>query len=195
MQSFINYNGHIYIIMDTYKVKWTKMQSEIFKLLCIKAGETLNLRETAKLLKKTPTAVSNALPDLKKEGLIRVEKSRAINLLSIQFNRDNFNAVDMKRTENLRLIYESGLAEFLKENFPGCAVMLFGSYSRGEDTTSSDIDMAIIGTKQKELDTSMFEKMLERKISLNFYSSFKKIHKHLLNNILSGILLSGVVEL
>ena len=62
--------------MDIYKLKWTRLQYRIFSLLCIRAGEELSQREIAQLLKVSPTAVSNALTGLEKEGLIKVKKSR-----------------------------------------------------------------------------------------------------------------------
>jgi len=186
--------------MDMYKIKWTRLQAEIFRLLCVKAGQTLNLRGIAKSLKVSPTAVSNALIELEKEGLIRVKKSKTMNLLSIEFNRDNPKAIELKRVENLKMIYESGLSGFLFNEFPGCTIILFGSYSRGEDIAEStenrsDIDIAIIGTKGKKVDLTRFDIMLERTVSINFYESWKGIHKHLNENILNGILLSGGIEL
>jgi predicted nucleotidyltransferase len=192
----------VLIIMDIYKVKWTRLQAEIFRFLCIKAGKSPNLREIARALKVSPTAVSNALAGLEKEELISVRKDKRIKLLSIELNRDNSKAIEMKRAENLKLIYESGLSDFLFNEFPGCSIILFGSYSRGEDVWAgeteenrSDIDIAIIGAKEKEVNLTRFEKMLERKVSINFYESWKKIHRHLKNNILSGILLKGGIEL
>lgn len=188
--------------MDMYKLKWTRLQMEIFRFLCIKAGQTLNLREISKALKVSPTAVSNALVELEKEELVKVKKSKTINLLSIEFNRDNQKVIEMKRVENLKMIYESGLSDFLFNEFPGCAIILFGSYSRGEDVWTgeaeenrSDIDIAIIGTGGREVDLTKFDKMLERSVSINFYKSWEGVHKHLKNNILNGILLRGGVEL
>ncbi len=188
--------------MDMYQIKWTRLQAEIFRLFCIKAGQSMNLRRIAKFLKKSPTAVSNALHNLEKDRLINIKKEDNINLLSIEFNRDNQNAINLKRTENLKMIYESGLAGFLENGFPGCTTILFGSYSRGDDIWTnkneeykSDIDIAIIGAKRKETELAKFEKLLERTITINFYPSFKEIHKHLRDNILNGILLSGSVDL
>ena len=188
--------------MDMYKLKWTRLQTEIFRFLCIKAGMTRNLRGIAMPLNVSPTAVSNALIELEKEGLIKIERSKTMNLLSIEFNRDNQRAIEMKRVENLKMVYESGLSDFLFNEFPGCTIILFGSYSRGEDVwireteeNRSDIDIAIIGIKGKEINLTRFHKMLERTIVINFYESWGSIHKHLKNNILNGILLSGGVEL
>ena len=55
--------------MDTYKLKWTVLQVEIFRFLCVKFGETVNVRGIARGLRKTPTAVSNALYALEKEKI------------------------------------------------------------------------------------------------------------------------------
>lgn len=186
--------------MDMYKIRWTRLQAEIFRFLCIKAGQSLNLRGIARPLKVSPTAVSKALAGLKKEGLIKIQKSKTMNLLSIEFNRDNNKSVEMKRVENLKLIYESGLSDFLFNEFPGCTIVLFGSYSRGEDIwlgeeNRSDIDVAVVGTKGKDSDLTKFDRLLERKISINCYESWNKIHKHLKSNILNGILLKGSAEL
>src|SRR3989338_8091277 len=95
--------------MDMYNIKWTRLQSEIFRLLCLKSGQSLNLRGIARPLKRSPTAVSNSLRELEKEGLIKVKKAEKINLLSIELNRDSRDAIDMKRVENLKMVYESGL--------------------------------------------------------------------------------------
>lgn len=181
--------------MEMYKLKFTKLQNEIFRLLCVKAGNTLNQREIARLLNVSPTAIAKSLPLLEKEGLIIYQKGKNINLNSIQLNRDSEKAIFYKKTENLKLIHESGIINFLEDKFPGTIILLFGSYSRGEDVTKSDIDIAIIGTKMKETDLTEFEKRLEREINLNFYDSFKDIDKNLKNNMLNGTVLAGGIEL
>ena len=42
---------------------------------------------------------------------------------------------------------------------------------------------------------SDFEKILERKINISFYSSFEGIHKHLKENLCNGIVLFGGIRL
>jgi len=180
--------------MDMYELKFTRLQNEIFRLFCIKAGMCLNQREVAKLLKVSPTAIAKALKKLEKEMLIKIEKSKTMNLTSLSLNRDEQKGMISKKIENLKMIYESGLVDFLEEKFPGTSIILFGSYSKGEDTIKSDLDIAIIGSKEKNIDLSEFEKKLERIINLNFYDSFN-MNKHLKNNILNGTVLVGSVEL
>ena len=178
--------------MDMYKLKFTRLQNEIFRLLCIKAGGSLNQRDIARLLHVSPTAVAKSLPGM--DDLIKNEKSETMNLASIELNRDNPKAIALKRAENLKQIYESGLAGFLEEEFPGCAIILFGSYSLGEDITNSDIDIAVIGLKEKDINLTKFDKLMERTIILHFYHNLK-INKNLKQNIINGITLHGIVEL
>ncbi len=181
--------------MDMYKLKWTRLQGEIFRLLCIKTGNPLNQRAIASLLNVSPTAVANSLMGLEKEGILAIKRDKNMNLNLIELNRDNPKIIGLKRVENLKMLYQSGISEFLEETFPGTSIILFGSYSYGEDTLKSDIDIAVIGTKEKEININKFEKILEREIRINFYDNFKEIHKHLKENLCNGILLKGGIEL
>jgi len=136
-----------------------------------------------------------AIPKLEKEGLIRVAQDKESKRWSIELNRENRRVIQLKMIDNLKQIYDSGLADFLEKEFAGATIILFGSYSKGEDTIRSDIDIAIIGRKEKEVKLIDFEKILERKIFINFYRTIKEIHKNLKENIFSGIVLYGGVEL
>jgi len=181
--------------MDTYKIKFTILQEEILRLLGIKAGEKLSQRQIAKLLDVSGTAVGTSVHDLEKAGLILKETQGTMNLNFITLNRDNKRAMQLKRAENLKLIYECGFADILEEEFPGATIILFGSFSRGDDTSASDIDIAIIGRKEKEINLEKFEKLLERKININSYSALKDVHKDLRENICNGIVLVGGIQL
>ena len=181
--------------MDIYKLKFTVLQQEILRFLFIKSGMSFNERGIARHLEVSPTAISNSLEKLEKENLILVKKDKESKRLSIELNKDNPKVYSLKRVENLRLIYESGLVEFLSDSFPGSSIILFGRYSTGEDNINSDIDMAIIGFKEKEMDMTKFNKLLERPISLNFYEDFKNIKKNLKDNLCNGIVLKGAIQL
>ncbi|MBU2638396.1 MAG: nucleotidyltransferase domain-containing protein [Nanoarchaeota archaeon] len=184
-------------MVNIYKLKLTNLQQEILRLLFIKAGTNLNQRGIARMLEVSQPAVMKAIPMLEKEGLIRASQDKESKRWSIELNRENHKAMQLKRADNLKLIYESGLADFLENEFAGAAIIVFGSYSRGEDTDISDMDIAVIGRKEKHIDKQLavFGKMLERTIHLSFYDSFEKIHKDLKDNICSGIMLAGSAEL
>ena len=183
------------IVVNTYKLKLTTLQQEILKLLFVKVGSSLNQRQIARLLEVTPPAVMKAVPKLEKEKLICIHQDKDTRRWSIELNRDNHKVTQLKRADNLKQIYESGFADFLEKEFAGGTIILFGSYSRGEDTINSDLDIAIIGRKDKVIDLTDYEKILERKININFYDKFKNIHHHLKENLCNGIVLFGGVEL
>jgi predicted nucleotidyltransferase len=163
--------------------------------MCIKSGEKLNLSDISRILKVSVTAVSKAIPILEKQNLIKVERDKKMNLTLIALERANKKAIQFKRVENLKMIYEYKLSDYLEDEFAGATIILFGSYSKGDDTINSDIDIAIIGRKEKEINLKSFEEIFKRKIIINFYPTFNDIHKHLKENILNGIILSGGIEL
>ncbi|MCD4759565.1 nucleotidyltransferase domain-containing protein [archaeon] len=182
-------------MVNIYKLKLTNLQREIIKILMIYSGKALNQRKIANLLQVSSPAVMKSLPYLKKEDLIIMEQDKDSKRWSIELNREEDKIMQLKRVENLKQIYESGLNEYLMKEFAGATIILFGSYSRGEDIMNSDIDIAIIGRKDKKIILSKFEIILKRKIFLNFYDSFSKIHKNLKENLFNGIILSGSIEL
>lgn len=182
-------------MINIYKPKLTILQQEILRLLFVKAGTALNQRQVANYLSVSPPAVMKALPVLEKENLINLQQDKETKRWSIELNRRHHRVMQLKRADNLKLIYESGLADFLELEFAGATMILFGSYSRGEDLINSDIDIAVIGRKDKQIDLLKYENSLGRQININFYDSFKNIHKHLKENLCNGIILIGGVEL
>ena len=179
--------------MDTYKVKWTLLGQEIFSLLCKRAGEKMSQREIAKILAVSPTAVGDSIKQLKNGDLIKIEKAKTVNFIS--FNRDGQIAMDLKRVENLKTSILRGYLIIWRKSLPVRRSYYSGAIQKGEDTNTSDIDIAVIERKDKTLDLGRYEKILNRKINVNFYDSWKKIHENLKNNILNGILLHGCVAL
>ena len=143
--------------MEKYKLKFTRLQNEILSLLSIKAGAKLSKREISIYLEVSPTAIAKALKDLKEVNLIVELNEKRINFSEISLNRDNNDSILFKKLENLRLILNSSLIDFLEEKFPGTTIILFGSYYRGEDLINSDIDIAIIGSKEKSVDLEAFQ--------------------------------------
>ena len=182
-------------MVNIYKVKFTLLQQEILRYLFVKAGRSFNARGLARPLDRTQAGIIKAIPQLEDEGLVKIKKDKDSGRWSIELNRDNHKAIALKRVENLKMIYESGIVDFLEENFPGATIIVFGSYSKGEDTVDSDIDIAIIGSKEKSIELTKFDKRLERAIFLHFYDSLGKTDKNLRSNILRGITLIGVGEI
>jgi len=182
-------------MLNIYKPKLTNLQQAILRLMFVKAGVALNQRQIARSLGVSAPAVMKALPGLEKDDLIQLKQDKETKRWEIKLNRDNYKVVQLKRADNLKLIYETGLADYFEKEFAGATIILFGSYSRGEDTTNSDIDIAVVERKDKLVHLEDYAKKLNRAININFYDSWNAIHKDLKNNILNGILLHGGINL
>ncbi len=183
-------------MVNKYKPKLTNLQKGILNFLFENPAKEFNIIRLASYLDVSQPAIKKAISLLQEKEFIKIKKDKVSKRYSIRLNRENSKIFELKRVENLKQIYETGLSYFLFNEFPGATIILFGSYSYGEDTGDSDIDIAIIGTNEKEINLSEYEKKLNREIILNFYKSLKEIKDtHLKNNILNGIVLSGGIGL
>ena len=148
-----------------------------------------HVREISRVLKLSPPTISKAINQLEKEPLVSVKKGFIFEIkahISEKFIR-------LKRAHNLQTLDSSGLLEYLKETFPLSCIVLFGSYSKGEDTERSDIDIAI-EANDKKLDLEQFEKRLNKRINIEFID-FSKINKELRDSIINGIVLNSYIKL
>lgn len=183
-------------MVNKYESKFTNLQRSILNFLYFNPTKSFNMIRLSKYLEVSQPAIKKALPFLEKNELISISQDKDSKRYSIKLNKDNPKITHLKRAQNVKNLYESEVFSFLFSSFPGCTLILFGSYSFGEDTESSDIDIAIIGCKEKQVNVSKFEDFLERKISLHFYESFKKIKDYpLSNNLLNGIVFSGGISI
>lgn len=173
-------------------MKNTDTKERILELLFKFPTRRFHIREISRLVKISPPAISKAIKQLEKENIILSNKNV---VYEVKANLENPNFKNLKRVYNLKEIYASGLFDYLSEKFPLDTIILFGSYSKGEDTERSDIDIAIIGSKEKTFELKNFEKNLKRKIILNFYLNLKSIEINLKSNILNGITLKGGIDL
>ena len=81
--------------MEAFKLKFTRLQNEIFRLMCIKAEEKLNLSDIAKNLKVSVTAVSKSILLIEKEKLIKIEKDKKMNLTQVSLDRGNKKTIQL----------------------------------------------------------------------------------------------------
>lgn len=141
------------------------------------------------------TSVKNNLLRLVKAGLIdeKVERrgGRKFPIYVAKKEEKTFRL--QKKAYNLSAILESGLIEYLEEKLTPKAIVLFGSYRRGEDVESSDIDI-FVECREEPVNLVKFEKELGRKIELHFKDDFTTFSQELKNNIINGIVLSGFLE-
>jgi len=130
--------------------------------------EEIYLRQLAKKLKLSPFAVKKYTDFLITESIITEE--RKANLRYFKANSSNLFFKQMKIAYNVRLILQSRLIDFLKQEITTISsIVLYGSLAKGEDDTKSDIDILIIG-KEKRLNVEKYEEKIGKKITLQILS-------------------------
>ncbi len=162
-----------------------------------------SLTDLAKNAKVAKANISKIIKKLEEMQFIEIEK--LANIWRIKAIRTNQNFIKLKIIRNLSLIYESNLTEFLNKSLKHPkAIVLFGSFRKGEDITSSDIDIAIETTENplgtfylnemvKEKESQKIENFLNRKVQLHLFNR-KNVNINVFNNIANGIVLSGFLE-
>lgn len=146
------------------------------------------LREISRIIKLHHKSVSIYIKKLLQLNLIKENKKTLYK--SYNANTENERFKKYKKTFNQIKIYESGLVDYLEEKImPNCMVM-FGSYAKGTDIKTSDIDL-FVEAKEEKIELDLFEKKMGRKIHLVFEREFKDLSKELKNNIINGVTLQG----
>lgn len=142
------------------------------------------IKEISRKIKLAPTSVKVHLKTLVKEGLI--EENDLSVFKGYKALRENPEFIFQKKIANIIFIKKSGLVEELKERYPK-SIILFGSYDKGEDIETSDIDL-FIDSKEFKINKEKYEKYLTRKIHLIFK---EEANKSLLESINQGTILFG----
>lgn len=183
--------------MDKNKLKWTEVERRLLQFLFIYPTTSFRGRELARHLKVSPTSISNAVKRLVRKELVVSSKDV---FLSVKLNRENSNSFELKRLDNLLNIYESRLLGFLSKNSIGSTIVLFGSYSFGEDIETSDIDIFLIGGSkpvnlEEELSKFEINSKIKRKINLEYAKELKNLKETLRESVVNGIVLKGALQL
>jgi predicted nucleotidyltransferase len=138
----------------------------VLDLLFLRPTGTFHVRELARLCGISAPTAAKAADALEGEGLARVERGPVVT--AVRANLDAPAFVRSKRVFNLASAYASGLVDRLVEAYGRPrAIVMFGSYSRGEDVETSDVDIAVVTSKHASPDLSDLEARLERTISLH----------------------------
>src|SRR3989344_8397437 len=113
-------------------------------------------RELSRKTNLSIFSVLEAIKKLSKEDFISVKKKGNMKIVKASHSTE---FIRTKRIRNLEKLYDCGIVDYLNESYqkPG-AIILFGSYSRGDDIENSDIDIAIITKDHKEPNMEKFEK-------------------------------------
>ncbi|KHO45941.1 MAG: hypothetical protein QS98_C0006G0006 [archaeon GW2011_AR3] len=180
------------------KLYYETARQKVVEVLFKYPDREFSLSDLAKVAGVAKAHIGKVLNDFNKLGLIDITKLSKI--WRIRAKMDNPLYIKNKIIYNLNLVYQSGLVEQLITDFNNPkAIVLFGSFRKGEDISGSDIDIAIETDEDIDYQTFIFkeetqlEKQIERKIQIHKFNR-KKIDINVFNNIANGILLSGFLE-
>jgi predicted nucleotidyltransferase len=164
----------------------------VLKVFFLEPTKKHYLKEISLKSKLSHTSVKPILNKLKKEKIILEEQEkkgkRNFPIFFSDLNSENYKKY--KKIFNLLEIYNLEFLKLIEDNLMPKSIVLFGSYSRGEDIETSDIDL-FIESKKKEIDLNKFEKFFNRKINLHFSEKLANYPSELKNSIINGIVLRG----
>ncbi len=153
----------------------------------------LRVRHIERELKLPLPSVIRYCKELENECILKKTVISGITFYSA--DRASKQYLIKKKLFNIKVLFESGLVDFLISEFHNPTIIVFGSYSKGEDTESSDIDLYIESSLHKKVNFDKHEKILNRNIQIFVHRNIHNIkNKELANNILNGVILNGYVE-
>jgi len=166
-------------------------QNEIKRIFFENPSKTYHIREIARLLKMSKTAVSYHINQLIKQEIILVKKGVFKEYAA---NESSRKYRFPKMVYSMEKIEESGLIDLLEEETAPKSIVLFGSFAKAEFDSNSDIDI-FIQSKEQSINIRDFEKKISHKINLFFEPDLKKLSDELFNNIVNGIKLRGYLKI
>lgn len=122
------------------------------------------------------------------------------NMYRISVNQSHSWNLTRKVPFYLQHVYESGIVDEILAKYPSArSIILFGSYRKGDDISTSDLDVAVEVLDDNELEVTDFGTLSKLgyrtnvPVSLHIFSR-NHINMNLFTNIANGIVLYGLLE-
>ncbi|MEK6969785.1 MAG: nucleotidyltransferase domain-containing protein [Nanoarchaeota archaeon] len=144
-------------------------------------NDSVTVRELAVKVGMSRSTIQRCLTTLRQEKYISENN---------QWIDSWFNKV-RKINYYVEQICSSGIVDYLEEQLGASAIILFGSFRKGEAVKDSDIDIFVECAREKEVNLREFEKKLGHKIQVFTKPKITLLPAHLLNNVVNGIKLKG----
>ena len=150
----------------------------------------IRVRQLEKKLNVPFPSIVRYTKELTNEGVLK--KEEISNVILYSADRTSKKYLIEKKLYNLRMLYESELVDYLINEISNPVIVVFGSYSRGEDIENSDIDLYFETSFGGKIKLDKFEKILKRSIQLFIHKSIREVrNKNLMDNIINGITLNN----
>lgn len=167
---------------------------KVAELLFNRPNVTFHIRGLAKETGLSTTAVIQAVEEL--SGFLIVEKTAITTNVKADVESESYRFY--KKIFNLYRLERYGIIQTLKDAYRAKAIVLFGSFSKGEDIEESDVDILIVTSHKEARSIGNYiaecEKLLNRRINLHVLNSLEKSSPEFKNAIANGIVLHGYVK-
>ena len=170
-------------------------KSSLLKVLEVFAIEPIRIhyiKEISKKIDLAPTSVKLHIKYLLQNSVILRKRGEIFS--GYIANRDNADFLFYKKVLNLVKLKESGLLNYLVDSAYPEAIVLYGSYAKGEDIETSDMDILIVSKVKKRLEVGKFETILHRKIHIVYEENINKLSSELRTEIINGIVMHGYLK-
>jgi predicted nucleotidyltransferase/predicted transcriptional regulator with HTH domain len=180
------------VTIEILSLTRSKLRQKLLRYFFLHPGESFYLRELERTLDLSVGNIRRELKKLEQLGLFTLKKMGNLSYYSLNKNCPFYN--------ELRgiILKTSGLGDAIKDALEKISeikfAFIYGSFARGEEISSSDVDLMIIGNVDRSQLTSKLyeiEKKLGRQVNLLVYSTkewFDRIKK---KNVFIGNILKG----
>lgn len=167
----------------------TSNEGEILEYFAERPDE-IHIRGLSEEVGMPYASVRKALKDLEEKEFVKSDKKSKMTFYSPTDKKFR----EAKKLVNLEKLEDSNLVDFLEKELRPEAVVLFGSFLEGRDDQDSDIDLAVIGGRNKDLDLTEFEEELCREIQTTQVENLREENEEFKNTLANGLVLQGYLE-
>src|SRR3989344_1876102 len=136
-------------------MKRKDIKQSIKEYFFINPSARLRVREIERALKFPLPSVIRYCKELEKERILVIIRTGSVSFFTANSNEKYFLE---KKLCNIKMLYNCGIIEYLKLELSNPPVIIFGSYSQGEDTEDSDIDLYIETPSNKQVNLDKYNK-------------------------------------
>ncbi len=156
--------------MDISNLFKSKVRKALFKLYFTDPDSEFYLRELERMLSIPVSMIRKELIRLEKEGIFSFHKKG--NLAYYHINKDYPLFAELKSIVFKTIGVQGALAEALRKIKGIWIAFIYGSYAKGNEKATSDIDLCMIGTVDEDIlvrRINELEKSLKREINYTLY--------------------------
>jgi hypothetical protein len=157
----------------------------------------VSLNDLTRLVKISKSTAHAVVTRLNKEGFLKIDRLGKVWRIRCDMQHP-YNST-RKVAYHMELISESGIIDAILSHYQNPrSIILFGSYRKGDDIETSDIDMAVetLDGEVRSVDFGSVRRIGQRRdVSVSVMQfSRSKVDINLFSNIANGIVLYGFLE-